>query len=107
MPECDAPVWQSRARITFSKHAKEKLAERGIPEDALVTVLRAPKLKFYDVFSRATVAIGDFVQEGVKLHLVVVFRKKDGSFHVVTAYPVRDVEGEVERKVKAGRWLPI
>ena len=28
-------------------------------------------------------------------------------FAIVTAYPIKDVKDEIERKVKIGRWIPI
>jgi hypothetical protein len=69
--------------------------------------LENPQARFYDTGSRAEIAVGEISQQGLSLGLVVVFRRRDSLYHVVTAYPVKDVEGEVERKVKIGRWIPI
>jgi len=66
-----------------------------------------PQARFYDTGSRAEVAVGEVSQQGLGLSLVVVFRRRNDVHYIVTAYPVKDVEGEVERKVKTGRWFPI
>ena len=94
-------------RLSFSKHAKEKVVERQIAEETLTAILENPQARFYDTGSRAEVIVGEISQQGLILSLVVVFRRKGKVYHIITAYPVKDVEVEVERKVKIGRWVPI
>lgn len=94
-------------KLSFSKHARVKIEERQITEELLRTVLENPEGRYYDTTSRAQAAVRRVSQRGVRLCLVVVFRRRDDVFHVVTAYPVKDLRGEMERKVKSGRWIPI
>lgn len=47
--------------------------------------------------ARAEVAVGEISQQGLSFNIVVIFRKNGDVYHIVTAYPVRIVEGEVER----------
>ena len=94
-------------RIRFSRHAGLKVEERRITEAVLKSVLQNPHARFYDTNSRAQVAIGEVDQQGVRINMVAVFRRKDDVYHVVTAYPVKDVTGEMRRKVNSGRWIPI
>jgi len=94
-------------RLSFSKHAMEKMKERGIGIEDLRRVLESPRLRFYDASSRAEVVVGESHLYGLKIHLVVVFRRRGEELHIVTVYPVREVEREVERKVKSGRWIRI
>jgi len=70
-------------------------------------VLEGPEARFYDISSGAEVAYKEVNQHGVSLILVVVFRRRDDVCHIVTAYPIKDVKDEIERKVKIGRWIPI
>jgi len=73
----------------------------------LMVVLEKPRVRFYDVSSRAEVNIGEIILQGLSLGLVVVFKRRGDVYHVVTAYPVRDMRGEAERKVKIRKWIPI
>ena len=43
---------------------------------------------------------------GPRVNLVVVDRITAESIHVVTSYPVKDVTGEIQRKIEVGRWIP-
>jgi len=73
----------------------------------LTKVLQNPQARFYDTNSRAQIAVGNITQQGVDTNLVVVFRRKGvDTYHIVTAYPVMDVESEIRRKVNVGRWIP-
>lgn len=94
-------------KLTFSKHASVKLEQRHLQEEMLSKVLQNPEARFYDTNSRAQIAVGNVRQEGVDTKMVVVFRRTHGdTYHIVTAYPVVDLESEIRRKVNAGRWIP-
>jgi len=93
-------------KLSFSKHARAKLGKRQINEEALTSVLQNPRSAFIDTTSLAQVAIQQVDLHGVGVDLVVIFRR-DGAYHIVTAYPVKDVRSEVQRKVNSGRWVPI
>jgi len=94
-------------KLTFSEHGRIKLEQRNLSEAMLTKVLQNPEARFYDTSSRAQIAVGDITQQGVGSKLVVVFRRKGvDTYHIVTAYPVIDLESEVRRKVNVGRWIP-
>lgn len=93
--------------FSFSKHAREKMKERGIGIEDLRRVFESPMFRFYDVVSRAEVIMGECTLYNIKIFLTVIFRRRDDSLHIITVYPVRDVEEEVRRKVKSGRWIQI
>ena len=94
-------------KLSLSKHAREKLRQRRIPLEELERVLENPQYRFYDVTSRSEVAIGEASLYGMQLSLAIIYRRRNGKPHIVTAYPVREVEEEIERKVKDGRWIII
>lgn len=94
-------------KLSFSKHAQAKIAERRITEEMVTNALQDPEAKFYDTGSRAQVAIREVSQQGLRLSLVVVFRRTNHVYHIVTAYPLKDARDEAEKKVKIGRWIPI
>lgn len=72
-----------------------------------MNVLRDPEAKFYDAGSRAQVAIRAVSQQGLRLNLVIVFRRTNHGYHIVTAYTLKDAKDETRKKVKIGRWIPI
>lgn len=92
-------------RLSFSRHAGRKLEERQITEDMLMRVLQNPQARFYDTSSLAQVAIREVSQHALSVNLVVIFRRRDDLYHIVTAFPLKDLKSEVERKVKVGRWI--
>jgi len=94
-------------KLSFSRHARAKLGERQIGKDTLMSVLQNPRAVFYDTTSLAQVAVRQVYLHGVSVDLVVIFRRRDGAYHIVTAYPVKDVRSEAERKVNSARWVPI
>ncbi len=61
-----------------------------------------PRFVFYDLLSRAFVAVSEVGVEGVKTNLVVVYVRGDNVIRVVTVYPCRRIDREIERK--GGFW---
>jgi len=72
----------------LSKHARRKLEERMLSLDVVSKVVANPKFVFYDLLSRAFVAVSEVGVESVRVSLVVVYvRRKDSVIRVVTVYP--------------------
>lgn len=93
--------------MSYSKHARDKTKEREISEGMVAEVLEKPQVRLYDTNSRAEVVAGKISQQDVSLDLVVIFRRKNDVFHIITVYPVKDASDEMERKIKMGRWIPV
>jgi len=94
-------------KLSFSEHARVKLEQRNLSQTTLKQVLQRPQGRFYDTNSGAQIAVGAMQYQAVDTNLVVVFRRKDSdTYHIITAYPQMNVEDEIRRKVKVGRWIP-
>jgi len=39
--------------------------------------------------------------------MVVAFTRRNGDYTIITVYPSKQFEEEVDRKVKSGRWVII
>lgn len=98
-----APPW----KLSLSKHAEEKLMELRILVEEVRRVLENARRRFYDVVSRSEVAVSEVLLYSAQISLLIVFRRKNDKLHVVTAYPVKEVEEEISRKVKDGRWIIV
>ena len=93
-------------KVSLSAHARVKLKERKLSIRIVSKVLAAPQLEYYDIALGAHISIARVQQFGEAIHLVVVYRRNGDRFHVVTAYPVKDISSETQRKLKGGRWMP-
>jgi hypothetical protein len=62
---------------------------------------------FQDTSPWAQVSVGELSRQGLRPSIAVVFRRRDDICHIVTAYPVKEVRDDIERKVKTVRWIPI
>ncbi len=91
----------------MSKHARRKLEERMLSLDVVRNVVANPKFVFYDLLSRAFVAVSEVGVESVRISLVVVYVRKDNVIRVVTVYPCRRIDREIDRKVGVGRWVRV
>ena len=52
-------------------------------------------------------AVSEVGVESVKVSLVVVYVRKDNVIRVVTVYPYRKIDREIDRKVGVGRWVRV
>ncbi len=93
--------------LRYSAHAEEKIRTRKIPRRQIRLVLEKPDWKFYDVGSNANIALKEVSLPGGRAGLLVVFTVSKEGTRVVTLYPVRDVVGEIRRKVNSGRWIVL
>ena len=80
---------------------------RKLPRRQIRLVLEKPDQKFYDVVSNANIALKVVSLPGGRVGLVVVFTVGGEGTRVVTVYPVKDVHGEIRRKVNSGRWIVL
>lgn len=94
-------------KLSYSKHARDKIRQREISEGMVAKALEKPEARLYDTSSRAEVVVSKISQQDISLDLLVIFRRRNDVFHIITAYPVKDVRDEMERKIKMGRWIPL
>jgi len=94
-------------RLRYSAHAEEKIRIRKLSKDEIRLTLEDPDYRFYDVATNANVAVKEIVGPGEKIGLVVVFTVTREGFRIVTVFPVKDLSGEIRRKVNSRRWLSL
>ena len=92
--------------IEYSRHAKNKLKERGIRKSEIEKTIKVPDYVYYDLNSRTMVALRKVKIGGVETNLVVPFIKTGNTAKIVTVYPCRDLEKELKKK-EGARWVRI
>jgi len=93
-------------KITFSKHAQRKIVERELEQTIVEKVLESPNFIFYDLISKAMIAIAKVEIAGISTNLIVPYVKENDIFKIVTVYPCRDINREIKRK-EGTRWVRI
>ncbi|RLD97921.1 MAG: hypothetical protein DRI92_04805 [Aquificota bacterium] len=93
-------------KIVFSKHALLKIEEWKLSPETVEAVVTRPDSLFFDILSRALVAIKKVEIGDVETNLIVVFKPEDGGTRVITAYPCKNIDKEVKAK-EGKRWLKI
>ncbi|MBA7685034.1 hypothetical protein ES703_93447 [subsurface metagenome] len=93
-------------KITFSKHAQRKVAERELEQTIIEKVLESPDFVFYDLVSKAMIAIAKVEITGISTNLIIPYVKENDILKVVTIYPCRDINREIKRK-EGTRWVRI
>ena len=91
-------------KITFSKHALQKIKERKIGIEMIEEVLSNPEFLFYDLIEKTLVAVAKVKIDDIKTNLVVVFIKKGEEIKIVTTYPCKNIDKEIKRK-EGIRWV--
>ena len=92
--------------ITYSKHAQRKLEERELDQAIVEKVLKEPDFIFYDLFSKALIAIAKVEIASIHTNLVIPYVKENDILKIVTIYPCRAIDREIERK-EGIRWARI
>ncbi|MCD6489916.1 MAG: DUF4258 domain-containing protein [Thermodesulfobacterium sp.] len=85
-------------KITFSKHASQKIKERKIKVEMIKKVLNDPEFLFYDLIERILVAVAKVKINDIQTNLVVIFTKKGEEIKIVTTYPCKNIDKEIKRK---------
>jgi len=91
-------------KITFSKHALQKIKERKIRVEMIKEALCNPEFLFYDLMEKTLVAVAKVKIDNIQTNLVVVFTKKGEEIKIVTTYPCRNINKEIKRK-EGIRWV--
>jgi uncharacterized DUF497 family protein len=91
--------------LRFTRHAREKIAVRGINLEMIQEVLRDPQHRFYDTLRSSEVSASRVKIGRVAVTLVVVYTRRDNEHHLITVYPTKHFKEEATGKVKSGRWI--
>ncbi len=76
-------------KITFSKHALQKIKERKIRVEMIEEVLSNSESLFYDLIEKTMVAVAKVKIDDIQTNFVVVFTKKGEEIKIVTTYPCK------------------
>jgi predicted aspartyl protease len=95
-----------KMKIILSKHAQFKFQERKIETKMIEKILEDYAYLFYDLITKAMIAVGKIKIDGVETNIVIVFTKKENEFYIITAYPCKDISKEIKKK-EGGRWIKI
>jgi hypothetical protein len=93
--------------IKLTKHATEKIKTRRMDLNTVKEVLQNPQYKFYDSLRNSEISAKNIKLDDRIVTLVVAYTRIEGDYNVITVYPVRDFNEEMDRKVKSGRWLVL
>ena len=92
----------------FPQHTRFEGCGQSRPSiDTIQKVLTKPRFHLYDIVAQAHVAMGETKIAGVVTALVVVYTRRNDTYHIVTVYPCTSYHSHAERKVRRGRWIWI
>lgn len=89
--------------MKYTKHGKNRAAERGISENIILDAISEPSLSFYDLSSAAYVA---FKKLNGK-HLLVVYVCEEDQKRVITTFITSSAQEIIESKLKSNVWVKI
>ncbi|MEM3617631.1 MAG: DUF4258 domain-containing protein, partial [Candidatus Bathyarchaeia archaeon] len=72
--------------MKFTKHAKSRVAERGITETMILEAILQPSQTYYDLSTGTTIVF----KKLNKKHLLVAYSKEDSEIKVVTTFITSD-----------------
>ena len=93
--------------LHFTKHAREKMNVRRINIRTIEEVLNRPGHRFYDTLRNSEVLARRVMLRDEVITMVVALTRRNGDYTIITVYPSKLFDEEVDRKVKSGRWVII
>lgn len=93
-------------KISYSKHAINKMNERKINKEWIEKILQAPEMAFYDFVNKTFIAISRIKIMASETHLVLIYTKDEDAVKIVTVYPCKNIEKEIRNK-EGNRWIRI
>jgi len=89
--------------MKYTKHAKVRVAERGITEKMILdTVLRSSQT-FYDLSTDTTIAFKELDEK----HLLVAYSKENNEIKIVTTFITSNAQEIISRKLQDRTWVKI
>jgi hypothetical protein len=89
--------------MKFTKHAKTRVAERGITEKMILETISQPFQTYYDLSTGTSIVF----KKLNKKHLLVAYSKEDSEIKIVTTFITSDAQEIISRKLKSKIWVKI
>jgi len=93
-------------KLILTKHASQKIIERQINLEILEEALNNREYLFYDLKEKTLIAISKVKIKDIQTNLIVVFTEEKEGIKIVTTYPCRNIEKEINKKENI-RWVRI
>jgi hypothetical protein len=88
----------------LSRHLRERMVLRAIPETLPEAVYREADSHFLDTQTGLLVAVKRLPFQGRERDMALSYTKKGDDILLVTIHPLQ--EGQRERRIQSGRWTP-
>ena len=92
----------SEKPIRYTKHLRERLAEREIGEELPQETIRGAEQYLDDTATGYRIAVARKIYLGRPRLMMVAFEENENEIVAVTIHPMDD--GDLEAKLRSGRW---
>ncbi|MGB9854142.1 MAG: DUF4258 domain-containing protein [Candidatus Bathyarchaeales archaeon] len=89
--------------MKYTKHAKIRVAERGITDKMILEAISRPSQTYYDLSTGTTIVF----KKLNKKHLLVAYSKEDSEIKIVTTFITSDAQEIISRKLEGKTWVKI
>jgi hypothetical protein len=89
--------------MKYTKHAKTRVAERGITENMILEAILQPSQTYYYLSTGTTIVF----KKLNKKHLLVTYSKEDSEIKVVTTFITSNAQEITRRKLESRTWVKI
>lgn len=92
-------------KIVYSKHAKNRLQMRRIPQELPADIVEEAEERYFDTATGHFVAVKRTALYGKMRDVMVAYREEKGIIRILTIHPLQ--EGQKDNRLKIGRWREI
>jgi len=89
--------------MKYTRHAKKRIAERGISEDMILETILHPSQVYYDLRTGATIAIKGLNRR----YILVAYVREDDEIKVITTFITSEIQEIIRRKIDGGKWVRV
>jgi len=90
--------------LRLSRHLRERMVLRAIPDSLPETIYRDADSHFFDSQTGLIVAVKRIVFQGRERDMALCYTRSGDDVLLVTLHPLQ--EGQRERRIESGRWTP-
>ena len=90
--------------FVYTKHLRQRIALRGIPEGLPETVYNNADAHYADTLTGMYIALKSISFQGRDRNMALVYTQSGEVISLVTMHPLRDTQ--VEHRIQSGRWVP-